>query len=106
MSTLAALASELSLLAPHAVAGRKHKQYIRGACSTLCARWAVQTVAVGVYFPRTRPEIARRCIELLDAIDLVRPLEGKRRDVQRVLYAALVRERDRVVTPAPLALAS
>lgn len=103
---LAKLASELSFLAPYAVAGRKHQQYIRAACSTLCDRWAVQTVAVGVYLPPTRHQIARRCIELIDAIDLVRPLKGSRRDVQRVLYAALVRERDRVVTPAPLSLAS
>lgn len=104
---LACLATELFALVPLAMPQTKKQQmYARAACSTLRVRWGVVTVAVALFVPRTRPEIARRCIELIDAIDLVRPLKGSRRDVQRVLYAALVRERDRVTTPAPMALAS
>ena len=87
------LVSELSALAPHAVPQRgKQLTYVRAACSTLCARWGAKIVAVAYLMPRTRVEIARRCLELLDVL--------------KVLRAQLLRESQRVSTPCPLPLAS
>lgn len=101
------LVSELSALAPHAVPQRgKQLTYVRAACSTLCARWGAKIVAVAYLMPRTRVEIARRCLELLDAIDVAVPLRGSDRDVLKVLRAQLLRESQRVSTPCPLPLAS
>lgn len=101
------LVSELTALAPHAVPQRKKQlMYVRAACSTLCARWGAKIVAVAYLMPRTRVEIARRCLELLDAIDVAVPLRGSDRDVLKVLRGQLSREANRVSTPCPLPLAS
>lgn len=101
------LATELSELAPYAVPQRsKQLMYVRAACSTLRARWGARLVAVAYLMPRTRCEVAKRCIELLDAIDVAVPLRGSDRDVLKVLRGQLSREANRVSTPCPLPLAS